>query len=49
MGLFERYLSIWVALCIGAGVLLGNLTPYIFGQIAAIEYAHVNWSSSDQI
>lgn len=42
MGLFERYLSVWVALCIGAGVLLGNLAPEVFGQIAAIEYAHVN-------
>ncbi|GAB3028419.1 ACR3 family arsenite efflux transporter [Bowmanella dokdonensis] len=42
MGLFERYLSLWVTLCIGAGVLLGNLTPDLFGQIAAIEYAHVN-------
>jgi ACR3 family arsenite transporter len=42
VGLFERYLSVWVALCIGAGVLLGNLAPEVFGQIAAIEYAHVN-------
>ncbi len=42
MGLFERYLSLWVALCIGAGVLLGNLVPDAFGMIAAVEYAHVN-------
>ncbi|MDK2776558.1 MAG: ACR3 family arsenite efflux transporter [Pseudomonadota bacterium] len=42
MGLFERYLSVWVALCIAAGVLLGNLVPDLFGQIAALEYAHVN-------
>ncbi|WP_428239523.1 ACR3 family arsenite efflux transporter [Gynuella sp.] len=42
MGLFERYLSLWVALCIALGVLLGNLAPGVFGQIAAIEYAHVN-------
>ncbi|WP_439134679.1 ACR3 family arsenite efflux transporter [Pseudomaricurvus sp.] len=42
MGFFERYLSVWVALCIGAGVLLGNLAPSLFSQIAAIEYAHVN-------
>jgi len=42
MGLFERYLSLWVALCIGAGVLAGNLVPGLFTGIAAIEYAHVN-------
>lgn len=42
MGLFERYLSLWVALCIGAGVLAGNLVPEVFTGIAAIEYAHVN-------
>lgn len=42
MGLFERYLSIWVALCIAAGVLLGNLLPGLFAGIAALEYAHVN-------
>ncbi len=42
MGLFERYLSIWVGLCIVAGVLLGNFFPVIFQQIAALEYAHVN-------
>ena len=42
MGLFERYLSVWVGLCIVAGVLLGNYFPGIFQQIAALEYAHVN-------
>jgi ACR3 family arsenite transporter len=42
MGLFERYLSVWVALCILAGVILGNFFPGIFQQIAALEYAHVN-------
>jgi ACR3 family arsenite transporter len=42
MGLFERYLSVWVGLCILAGVLLGNLLPGIFQEIAKIEYAHVN-------
>ena len=42
MGLFERYLSLWVALCIAAGVILGNIAPGVFSQIAAIEYAHVN-------
>lgn len=42
MGLFERYLSLWVALCIAAGVLLGNVIPGIFAFIAGIEFAHVN-------
>jgi arsenite transporter len=42
MGLFERYLSIWVGLCIVAGVVLGNLVPGLFQFIAKLEYAHVN-------
>lgn len=43
MGSFERYLSIWVALCIGAGVVLGLLAPSLFQAIARIEYANVNF------
>lgn len=42
MGIFERYLSVWVALCIVAGVLLGNLFPAVFQAIAAIEYGQIN-------
>jgi ACR3 family arsenite transporter len=42
MGLFERYLSVWVGLCIIAGVVLGNLAPDVFELIAHLEYAHVN-------
>lgn len=42
LGLFERYLSLWVGLCITAGVALGLLAPPIFQAIAAIEYASVN-------
>lgn len=42
MGLFERYLSVWVALCIAAGVLLGSLVPGVFAFIAALEFARVN-------
>jgi ACR3 family arsenite transporter len=42
MGLFERYLSVWVGLCIVAGVVLGNVFPGAFQGIAKIEYAHVN-------
>lgn len=42
MGLFERYLSVWVALCIAAGVILGIAMPELFQAIASIEYASVN-------
>ena len=42
MGLFERYLSVWVALCIVAGVTLGLLLPGVFAAVAALEYASVN-------
>lgn len=43
MGLFERYLSLWVALAIAAGVVLGNYFPAAFAQVAALEFAHVNF------
>ncbi len=42
MGIFERYLSLWVGLCILAGVVLGNLVPQLFELVASVEYAHVN-------
>ncbi|MDS1136571.1 ACR3 family arsenite efflux transporter [Nitratireductor indicus] len=42
IGFFERYLSIWVALCIVAGIALGNLFPGLFGFLAGLEYASVN-------
>ncbi|WP_416307817.1 ACR3 family arsenite efflux transporter [Neptunicella sp. SCSIO 80796] len=42
MGLFERYLSVWVALCIVTGVLLGSALPSVFALIATWQYAHVN-------
>jgi len=42
MGLFERYLSLWVAFCIAAGIALGIALPSLFGLIARIEYASVN-------
>lgn len=42
MGLFERYLSLWVAIAMAAGVLLGNLMPAVFTLLAALEIAHVN-------
>jgi arsenite transporter len=42
VGLFERFLTVWVGLGIAAGVLLGLLIPGVFQAIAQIEYAHVN-------
>ncbi len=42
LGLFGRYLSLWVALCIGTGVALGALFPSLFEGIAALEFASVN-------
>jgi len=42
MGLFERYLSVWIGLCILAGVILGNVSPESFALVASFEYAHVN-------
>ncbi|RIA44374.1 ACR3 family arsenite transporter [Hephaestia caeni] len=39
---FERYLSVWVALCIVAGIALGAAIPGAFAAIAAAEVAHVN-------
>ena len=42
MGVFERYLSLWVGLCIVAGVSLGVAIPGAFQRVAALEYASVN-------
>lgn len=42
MGLFERYLSIWVLLCIVAGIGLGALFPSLFQSIGKFEIAQVN-------
>jgi len=42
MGIFERYLSYWVGLCILSGVVLGVFFPSAFVLIASWEYAHVN-------
>jgi len=39
---FERYLSLWVLLCIGAGIALGAVVPRAFATIAAAEVARVN-------
>jgi len=42
LGLFERYLTLWVALGIGAGVGLGLVVPDLFQFVAGLEIAHVN-------
>jgi ACR3 family arsenite transporter len=42
MGLFERYLTVWVALCIVAGVALGHVMPGFFAAVATAEIAKVN-------
>lgn len=42
MGMFERFLTVWVALGIAAGVALGLVMPAAFEAIAAMEYAQVN-------
>ena len=42
MGLFERYLTVWVGLGILAGVGLGLAAPGLFEAVARMEFAHVN-------
>ena len=42
MSVFERYLSIWIALAMVAGIGLGNIAPGLIDAIAAAEVARVN-------
>ena len=42
MNLFERYLSVWVLLCIGAGIGFGHLFPEVFRYFGSMEIASVN-------
>lgn len=42
MNVFERYLSLWVALCIGAGILLGQALPALAQAVGGMEVANVN-------
>jgi arsenite transporter len=42
LGFFERYLTLWVALCIIAGVALGQLAPAVPDGLARLEYAQVS-------
>jgi ACR3 family arsenite transporter len=42
LSVFERYLTVWVFLCIVAGVVLGQALPGVFQAIGRMEYAQVN-------
>lgn len=42
MGFFEKYLSIWVALCIAAGVAIGHYLPIVPEILSEFEYAKVS-------
>jgi arsenite transporter len=42
MGIFERYLTLWVALCIVAGIVLGQAAPAVFHWIGDATVAQVN-------
>ena len=42
MSIFERYLSLWVALCIVVGIMLGQWFPRLFQALGAMEIAQVN-------
>ncbi|HEV7290930.1 MAG TPA: ACR3 family arsenite efflux transporter, partial [Devosia sp.] len=42
MSIFERYLTLWVAICIVAGISAGHFLPTLFEGIASLEYAEVN-------
>src|SRR5689334_21138708 len=42
LGTFERYLTLWVALCILAGIVLGQLIPTLFQALGRMTVAEVN-------
>ena len=42
LGLWEKYLTLWVALCIAAGTLLGRAFPQISEFLAKLEVAHIS-------
>jgi ACR3 family arsenite transporter len=42
MGSFEKYLSVWIALAMVAGIVMGNVAPVLVEAIAAAEFANVN-------
>ncbi len=42
MGIFERYLSVWVAMAIAVGVALGLVIPGVFEVVSRLEWTNVN-------
>jgi len=42
LGLWEKYLTLWVALCIGAGTALGRVFPQISDTLAKLEVANIS-------
>ena len=42
LGIWEKYLTVWVALCIAAGTLLGRLFPQISDVLAKLEVASIS-------
>ncbi len=42
MGLFARYLTLWVFLCIVVGITLGAYVPSVFHSLGGMEIAHIN-------
>jgi ACR3 family arsenite transporter len=44
LSVFERYLSLWVALCIAAGIALGEFMPGLFQMLASWQAANVNFA-----
>lgn len=42
MNVFERYLTLWVGLCVVAGIALGHAFPHFFQVVGAAEVANVN-------
>ncbi|MFM2005647.1 MAG: hypothetical protein RLZZ09_1302, partial [Pseudomonadota bacterium] len=42
MSVFERYLTLWVILCIMAGIALGQSFPAVFEALGRMEVAQVN-------
>ena len=42
IGFFEKFLTLWVILCMGAGVLIGQFLPEVPAFLSRFEYAHVS-------
>jgi len=42
LGVWEKYLSLWVALCIVAGIALGRVFPQVSGILGKLEVAHIS-------